>query len=154
MRHRSWLFPAIVLALASFVVAALSLSPPARIARAQGSDFSIVPLVDGWNISSVTSGSAVLSSSFHPNKRTAAIRIGVVLGSSAPLSIRESDGTRTFTSYLNGGTNLSAGTMYTFVWETRYFTDGASGPSTYNFIVGSPTTVPILRVTQVDGAVD
>lgn len=143
--------------LMTFAVAAMCLLVgrliPTREANAQA-DAAIVPLVSGWNIGSVSSGSAVLSTDFKPTRTTSVFRIAVVLGSSAPLSIRETDGTHTFTSLLNGGSNLSAGTCFTFVWESRFSATSGLQPNGFNFIVGSPTTVPIIRVTELTGSVD
>jgi hypothetical protein len=119
-----------------------------------------IQLASGWNIGSVSSGVSVFASNLVPQQTVTMCRIAVVLGSSVPLSIKETDGTHTFTSPLNGGTALTAGTCYTFVWELRLGNGKGSpsnpgaGPTGFNFVVGGASTVPILRVTEIDGAVD
>jgi len=142
---------ALVVGLASF------LSLPTRQAHAQASGGGIVLLASGWNISAVTSGSAVFGTNLKPTQAGSVLRICVVLGSSVPLAVYETDGTQTFTSYLNGGTALTAGCYYTFVVELRCATaigGPASNPTAFNFVVGGPSTVPILRATEVLGSVD
>ena len=143
----------LILAIAGLVA---THDPPMRRAHAQ--DTGAIILSSGWNISSVSSGNTVFASNVVAKQAGSVLRIAVVLGSAAPFSIKEfgSDGTN-FTSYFNGGTALSAGCMYTFVWESRCKTAiGGSnpGPLSFNFVVSSPTTVPILRVTECVGGVD
>lgn len=149
---------ALVLALAVIAVALFGLpGPPGRVAHAQSGGGGIVLTASGWNISSVTSGSAVFSTNLKPSQAGSVMRICVVLGSSVPLAVYETDGTHTYTSYLNGGTALTAGCYYTFVIETRNANaigGPSSNPTAFNFIVAGATTVPVLRVTEVIGAVD
>ena len=154
MRPRHFIVPALLFAFA--LASLLGLREP-RHAHAQVGDGTLLDQASGWNISSVASGGTVFATALKTSRAVSCIRIGVVLGSTAPLSIQETDGTHTFTSYLNGGTALTAGCMYTFVWETRNANAPggvAGGPTTFNFVVGGPTTVPVLRVTELIGGVD
>jgi len=130
---------------------------PTRDVHAQvGGGPGIVPMFNGWNITTVTSGSRVFATNKSPTQAASSIRISVVLGSSVPLSIYETDGTNTFTMPLNNGVALTAGTCYTFVWGTRCSSapGGVAGPNAFNFVVQGPTTVPVLRVDECVGAVD
>lgn len=143
--------------LAVVVALAVMTRPPAeREARAQ-SGGGTTPLVNAWNVGSVTSGSAVLGANFKPLSAASVLRITAVLGSTAPLSVFVTDGTHTFTVPLNGGTALTAGCAFTFTIGCRLSTAPggvAGGPTGYNFVVGGTTTVPILWCDEVVGAVD
>ena len=144
---------------------------PASHVRADST--GLVAVVDGWNIASVASGANVLTTNVKTSQAASAIRITVVLGSSVPFGIYETDGTHSFSSYLNGGTALTAGCYYTFVIGARYSgaiggrtQSGAGGatvtvgnvsgttPNAHNFFVGGPTTVNVLREEEVVGGVD
>lgn len=110
------------------------------------------PVVNSWNVGSVTSGNAILASNFVGSQPASVFRITVVLGSSAPLAVYTTDGTHTFTSWLNGATALSAGCVYTFTTGARSASAPggvAGGPTGFNFKVGSATTVPYLWVDEV-----
>lgn len=131
-------------------------SPPGRKAYAQSGNGGIVLLASGWNISAVTSGNRVFATNLVPSQAGSVIRIAVVLGSSVPFAVYETDGTNTATSYFNGGTSLTAGCVYTFVYEVRNknaIGGPTANPTAFNFVVGG-TTVPVLRVTEVIGPVD
>lgn len=127
-------------------------------AHAQQQGAGMILTASGWNISSVTSGGTVFATNLTAKTPGSILRICVVLGTAAPLSIFETDGTHTFTSYLNGGTALTAGCYYTFLIEARCSTPPGgptSNPTAFNFVVGGPTTVPVLRVTEcTSGSVD
>lgn len=138
-----------VLILAALAVAVFELKPKA--VRAE--DSSSAPLGALWNKGSTLASTNLFTTSLKTNRATSVIRIGVVLGSSVKLSIVETNGTQTFSSKLNGDNALTAGTLYTFVWEARN-TDGAGTAVTFNFQMSGTSTVPILRVTEVSGAVD
>jgi hypothetical protein len=140
---------AAVLALA-LVGTVVELRP--RVAHAQ-SDAAVVPLGALWNTASTNASVNLFTTNLKTTRATSVIRIGVVVGSSVTLSIKETNGTQTFTSALNGGTALTAGALYTFVWEARN-SDGAGNAVTFNFVMGGTSTVPILRVTEVVAAVD
>lgn len=144
----------LILALAGI---SMAYQPQVKKAAAQNGGGMFI-LASGWNISSVTSGQPVFVTNLVPKQSGSVIRIGVVLGSTAPLAIYETDGLgHTFTSWLNGGTALTASSLYTFVWEARS-TNAPGGPTlnstAFNFVVGSATTVPILRVTECVSGID
>jgi len=152
-------FLAIVLALVVVGFAVFGLpSPPGKKAHAQAGAPGYILLASGWNIGSVTSGTAVFGTNLKPTQAGSVIRIGVVLGSSVTLAIYETDASgHTFTSLLNGGTALTGGCLYTFVWEARNSAaiGGPTANSTgFNFIVGGPSAVPVLRVTECTSGVD
>lgn len=133
----------------------------------------LVAIVDGWNISSVSSGANVLTTNVHTSQAASALRITVSLASSVPFGVYETDGTHAFSSYLNGGTALTANCEYTFVIGARYSgaiggrtQSGAGGatvtlgnvsgttPNALNFFVGGPTAINKLRAEEVVGGVD
>jgi hypothetical protein len=154
----------LTVALAAVLLLAASLcSPPGRVARAQSNGGDYIPLINAWNVSSVSSGSPVLGANVIPRRGASVLRIAVVLGSSVPLAIYFTDGTTSFTCPLNGGTALTAGCAYTFVMESRcvkpYGSVGGSGgiagtPSALNFVVQGPTTVPLLWVSELNSGAD
>jgi len=148
------------------------LMDPPRVAHAQSFGGTYF-LGNGWNISSVSSGSNVFTTNLKLANAGDAIRIDVQLGSSVPFGVFETDGTHTASGYLNAGTALTAGCRYTFTIEGRNSNQvgavtqsGAGGatvtngsllgttPQSFNFFVGGSTTVQILRVTEVSGSVD
>jgi hypothetical protein len=124
---------------------------PSPAAHAQPEGGTVRPLASVWNRGSTNASTNLLTSSVAVSGASV-IRIGVVLGSSVKLSIVETNGTQTFSSFLNGGTALAAGTLYTFVWEGRA-KDGTNN-ITFNFQMDGTSTVPILRVSEVIAPVD
>lgn len=143
-------YMAVLLAVAVLATSVVEFRP--RKARADGQD-AFRSLGALWNKGSTGASTNLFSSSLATKSAVSVVRIGVVLGSSTTLSIVETNGTQTFSSTLNGGTALTAGSLYTFAWEARN-TDGAGNNVTFNFQMGGTSTVPILRVTEVVGAVD
>jgi hypothetical protein len=123
-----------------------------RLAHAQ-SDAAVVPLGALWNKGSTNASTNLFTTDLKTTRATSVIRIGVVVGSSVKLSVKETNGAQTFTSSLNGGSALAAGSLYTFTWEARN-SDGAGNAVTFNFVMDGTSTVPILRVTEVVAAVD
>jgi hypothetical protein len=126
--------------------------PPAQ--REAHAQTGLLGRSTAWNVSSVASGGLVFVSSQTTTQAFSAVRMTVVLGSSVPLSVVWSDkANHTFTSYLNSGTALSAGAAYTFVFGARNSTapGGVTGPNAFNFVVGGPTTVPLLWCEEVTG---
>lgn len=144
----------VFLAVLVLVAIVLTRPPAERQARAQTGGY--LARVNSWNVGSITSGNAILASNFTATQAASVFRITVVLGSSAPIALYTTDGTHTFTSWLNGATNLSAGCVYTFTTGARNSgaPGGGTGPTAFNFVVGSATTVPYLWVDEVTGSVD
>lgn len=100
-----------------------------------------------------TTAQDIFSTSFssYSGYPSTALRITVVLESTnAVLNFRATDGTDTVVGALNNGTALTAGQVYTFVLGLAATKDGTTALS-YNFRIGTNTTIGYMLVEQVTG---
>lgn len=141
--------PGIALILVAFgLMGALLRSDEAiRPAHAQTAGTEVSDIGSVWSLTAPGSG-LIFTTAKRPIAAVSAFRIDVCLSGSSVFQVTESDGTTTFTNDLNSGTALTAGSVYTFVMESRKTTPTGTAIQ-YNFKVAAGTGVRSLRVTEV-----
>lgn len=94
-----------------------------------------------------TTAQDIVSVAFKPVDRTCAYRVTIGLESTnAVLNLRVDNGTDVVVAAMNSGTALTAGVLYTFTF-------GASNTYSYNFRIGTNTTIGTFLLEEIQTGV-